>query len=133
LKKSIAILFFITAIACSKNTGTSKFAGTWSGTYSSAMTLINPPVFDTGTVQIAVGANNSATGTLQSLHGGTQIIMKGTVDPSSGSISLFEYGVGNYGANIFLEGLNGNLSADQGGGNLTFPWATTSRWWATKN
>jgi hypothetical protein len=131
MKTSVVILFLITAISCSKKTATSKFAGAWSGTYSSRLVMPNPPVFDTGTLTIAVDANNSATGSLQSLHGGTPTIMKGTVDPSSGVISI---GTGEVGGNpnVFF-GLSGTLSTDSGTGILGYPWATTSGWWATKN
>lgn len=133
MKKSIVTLFLVTAIGCSKNSGTSKFAGSWSGSYRSTMKLISPPVPDSGTVYITVDANNSATGTLQSLYGGSLTIMTGTVDPSSGAISLYKYGEGNYGIMTFLEALNGNLSGNSGSGTLAFPWATTSEWQATKN
>ena len=131
MKMSVAILFLITATGCSRSTNTSKFAGNWSGTYSSRLVEINPPIFDTGSLTIAVDANNSATGTLQSLHGGAPTIMKGTVDPSSGAISI---GTGNVGGNQFaVFGLGGTLSADSGTGTLGYPWAITSGWWATKN
>jgi hypothetical protein len=131
MKISVVILLLITAISCSKKTATSQFAGTWSGTYSSRLVEINPPIFDTGTLKIVVDANNGATGTLQSLHGGSPIIMHGTVDPSSGAISI---GIGNPGGNVmvFFE-LSGTLSTDSGAGTLGYPWATTSGWWASKN
>jgi hypothetical protein len=131
MKKSVVILFLITAISCSKKTASSKFAGAWSGTYSSRLVEVNPPIFDTGTLKITVDANNSATGTLQSLHGGSPTIMHGTVDPSSGAISM---GTGNIEGNpLVFFGLGGTLSTDSGSGTLGYPWATTSGWWATKN
>jgi hypothetical protein len=133
LKKSIFILLLVTTLGCTKNTARSKFEGTWNGTYSSTIKNITPPDSDTGTLQIVVAANDSATGTLQSLHGGGPIIMKGKVDPTSGAISLSEYGQGDYGLIVFLEGLGGTLSAESGNGSLAFPWATTSYWQATKN
>ena len=133
MKKSIAFLFLLTVIGCSKNTGTSKFVGTWRGNYSSTMIITNPSVFDTGTLQITIDADHSAIGTLQSLHGGAPTIMKGTVDISSGVISMSKYAEGNYGIIVFLEGLNGNLSVDSGSGTLTFPWAAISSWQATRN
>lgn len=128
---SVAILCLITVISCSKHTATSKFAGAWSGTYSSRLVEINPPIFDTGTLKITVDANNNAAGTLQSLQGGSPTSMHGTVDPSSGAISI---GTGNVGGNpnVFF-GLSGTLSLDTGSGILGYPWATTSGWWATKN
>jgi hypothetical protein len=133
VKKSFVILLFITAISCSKNTGSSKFEGAWSGSYSSTRIISNPPFFDTGTLHLAVDANNSVTATLQSFLIGDTIIIKGTVDPSSGAMSLYKYGEGNYGIMIFLEALNGNLSVDSGSGTLAFPWASTSEWRAAKN
>jgi hypothetical protein len=133
LKKSIAILILLTALGCSKNTARSKFAGTWNGTYSSTIKNTNPPDFDSGTVQIVVDNNNNVTGTLQSLQGWAPTIMKGKVDPSSGTISISKSGEGDYGMIIFLEGLGGTLSADSGSGSLAFPWATSSNWQATKN
>jgi hypothetical protein len=133
MKMSVSILFLITAVGCSKHTATSIFAGTWSGTYSSRLVEANPPIFDTGTLTIVVNANNSATGTLQSLHGGSPTSMHGTVDPSSGAISI---GTGNEGGNVnVFFGLGGTLSTSSGTGTgtLGYPWATTSGWWATKN
>jgi hypothetical protein len=97
MKISVIILLLITAISCSRKTASSKFAGTWSGTYSSRLIEANPPLFDTGTLKIVVDANNSATGTLQSLHGGSTTSMHGTVDPSSGAISI---GTGDEGGNV---------------------------------
>lgn len=111
----------------------SKYAGTWSGSYSSTIIATNPNTFDTGTLQIVVDANNGVTGTLQSLHGGAPAVMKGGVDPSSGTISLSEYGKGDYGIDVFLAGLNGNLTVESGNGMLVFPWATRSKWQAAKN
>lgn len=131
MKMSVSILFLIAAIGCTKHTATSKFAGAWSGSYSSRLVGINPPIFDTGSLHITVDGNNSATGTLQSLQGGTPTIMKGTVDPSSGAISI---GTGNVGGDpLVFFGLSGTLSLDSGSGTLGYPWATTSGWWATKN
>jgi hypothetical protein len=131
MKISIVILFLITAISCSKNTATSQFSGTWSGTYSSRLVGTNSPIFDTGTLKIAVDANSSATGTLQSLQGGSPTIMHGTVNPSSGAISI---GTGNPGGNVMVFfGLGGTLSTNSGTGTLGYPWATTSGWWVTKN
>lgn len=131
MKISVVILLLITAISCSKKTATSKFAGTWSGTYSSRLVEVNPPLFDTGTLKIVVDASNSATGTLQSLRGGSPTSMHGTVDPSSGAISI---GTGDEGGNVnVFFGLSGTLSADTGTGVLGYPWATTSGWWATRN
>ena len=117
MKISIVALFLITAISCSKKTATSQFAGTWTGTYSSRLVEPNPPIFDTGTLKIVVDANNSATGNLLSLQGGAPTIMKGTVDPSSGAISI---GTGEVGGNPLVF-------------TLGYPWATTSGWWVTKN
>lgn len=133
MKKLIPILFLISAVGCSKSADRSKFAGSWSGSYSTTIIATHPPTFDTGTVHITVGADNSATGTMQSLHGGVPSMMKGAVDPSTGIISLSQYGDGDYGISVFLVGLNGNLSIDTGSGTLAFPWATTSKWRATKN
>jgi hypothetical protein len=133
MTKPVVILIFICAIGCSKDTGASKFAGTWSGSYSSTRIITNPPDFDTGTLRLVVDANNSATGTLQSIKLGDTTIMTGTVDPSSGTISLFKYGEGNYGIAIFLIGLNGYLSDGSGSGTLAFPWASTSNWRVIKN
>jgi hypothetical protein len=131
MKIPVVILFLIFAISCSKKTATSQFAGTWSGTYSSRLVEVNPPIFDSGTLKIVVDANNSATGTLQSLHGGSPTIMHGTVDPSSGAISI---GIGNPGGNVMVFfGLGGTLSTDTGSGTLGYPWATTSGWWVSKN
>jgi len=104
LKKSIAILFLLTTLGCSKNTARSRFAGTWIGTYSSSIKNITPPDSDSGSVQIVVDNSNNATGTLQSIHGWTTI-MKGKVDPSSGTISISKSGEGDYGMITFLEGL----------------------------
>jgi hypothetical protein len=132
MKMSVSILLLITAISCSKHTATSKFAGTWSGTYSSRLVEINPPIFDTGTLKIVVDANNSTTGTLQSLQGGSPTTMHGTVDPSSGEISI---GIGNPGGNVMVFfGLGGTLSTSSGtgSGTLGYPWATTSGWWVSK-
>ena len=95
--------------------------------------MTTPPDVDTGTLHITVNALNRATATLQSLHGGVPTTMTGKVDPSSGAISISEYGEENYGVIIFLEGLNGNLSLGSGNGTLSFPWATTSEWKATKD
>jgi hypothetical protein len=131
MKIPVVILLLISALSCSKKTATSQFAGTWSGTYSSRLVEINPPIFDTGTLKIIVAANNGATGTLQSLHGGSPTIMHGTVDPSSGAISI---GTGNPGGNVMaFFGLGGTLSTDTGSGTLGYPWATTSGWWVSKN
>jgi hypothetical protein len=127
MKVSVSILLLITAISCSKHTATSKFAGTWSGTYSSRLVEANAPIFDTGTLKIVVDANNSATGTLHSLKGGSTTIMHGTVDPSSGAISI---GTGNV---MVVFGLGGTLSTNTGSGALGYPWATTSGWWVSKN
>jgi len=131
MKISVVILFLITAISCSKKTANSIFAGTWSGTYSSRLVETNPPIFDTGTLKIVVDANNSATGTLQSLQGGSPTTMHGTVDPSSGAISISTGDVGGN-VNVFF-GLGGTLSTDSGSGTLGYPWATTSGWWVSKN
>jgi hypothetical protein len=131
MKIPVVILFLISAISCSKKTATSKFAGTWSGTYSSRLVEANPPLFDTGTLKIVVDANNSATGTLQSLQGGSPIIMHGPVDPSSGAISI---STGDTGGSIYaVFGLGGTLSTESGSGSLGYPWATTSGWWVSKN
>jgi hypothetical protein len=131
MKISIVALFLITAISCSKKTATSQFAGTWTGTYSSRLMGTNSPLFDTGTLKIVVAANSSATGTLQSLQGGSPTIMHGTVDPSSGAISI---GTGNPGGNVMVFfGLGGTLSTNTGSGTLGYPWATKSGWWVTKN
>ena len=132
--RSIVILFLVTVIAaigCSKKTDVSKFAGAWNGSYNSAIITLTGS--DTGTVHIVVDANNNATGTLQSLRGGTPSVMKGKVDPSSGAISITAYGEENYGVTIFLEALTGTLSGNAGSGTLAFPWATTSEWRATRN
>ena len=112
--------------------GTAKFAGTWSGSYTSTIIATTPAAFDTGTLHITVDAGNSATAILQSLHGGVPTTMKGKVDPS-GTVSLSKYGEGGNGIIVFLGGLDGNLSADSGNGTLTFPWATTSTWRVRKN
>ena len=129
MKILVVLLFLISAVSCSKKTATSQFAGTWSGTYSSRLVEINPPIFDTGTLKIVVDANNTATGTLQSLHGGSPTIMHGTVDPSSGAISI-----GTEGGNVMaFFGLGGTLSTNSGTGTLGYPWATTSGWWVSKN
>src|ERR1700734_724413 len=119
LKISIVILSLITVLSCSKKTATSQFAGTWAGTYSSRLVEPNPPIFDTGTLKIVVDANNNASGSLQSLQGGSPAIMHGTVDPSSGAISI---GTGDEGgnANVFF-GLGGTLSTDTGTGTLGYP------------
>jgi hypothetical protein len=131
MKTSVVILFLITAISCSKKTANSPFTGSWSGTYSSRLVETNPPIFDTGTLKIVVDANNGATGTLQSLQGGSPTIMHGTVDPSSGAISM---GTGNPGGNAMIFfGLGGTLSTNSGTGTLGYPWATTSGWWVLKN
>jgi hypothetical protein len=130
MKMSVSILLLITAMGCSKHTATSKFAGVWSGTYSSRLVEPNPPIFDTGTLKITVDGNNSATGTLQSLQGGSPTIMHGTVDPSSGAISI---STGDEGGNVnVFFGLGGTLSSDSGSGTLGYPWATTSGWWVSK-
>jgi hypothetical protein len=131
MKIAVSILFLFTAVSCSKKTATSQFAGTWSGTYSSRLVGPNPPIFDTGTLKIVVDANNNATGTLQSQQGGSPTIMHGTVDPSSGAISI---STGNAGGNVnAVFGLGGTLSTDSGTGTLGYPWATTSGWWVSKN
>jgi hypothetical protein len=131
MKVLISILLLLTALGCTKHTSTSKFAGAWSGTYSSRLVMSNPPMFDTGTLKITVDANNSATGTMQSLKGGSPTIMHGTVDPTSGAISM---GTGNPGGNAMVFfGLGGTLSTDSGSGTLGYPWATISGWWVSKN
>jgi hypothetical protein len=131
MKIPVFILLLIVAISCSKKTATSQFAGTWGGTYSSRLVEPNPPLFDTGTLKIVVDANNSATGTLLSLQGGAPTVMKGTVDPSSGAISI---GTGEVGGNpLVFFGLGGTLSLDSGSGTLGYPWATTSEWSVSKN
>ena len=127
----MVIAIFVIAVGCSKKINTSKFAGVWSGSYSSEIINISTS-FDTGMLHITIDANNNnAIGTLQSLRGGATT-MKGVIDPSSGTISMVKFGENN-GITIFLEGLNGNLLVDAGSGALTFPWATASRWQATKN
>ena len=133
MKQSMVALLLLTAIGCSKHGGGSKFAGTWSGSYNSTIIATNPPAFDTGTLHIAIDASNNATGTLQSLRGGASTIMKGTLNPSSGALSIAHYGEGDDGIMVFLLGCNGILSVDAGSGTLTFPWATTSVWRVTKN
>jgi hypothetical protein len=131
MKILVVLLFLISVLSCSKKTATSQFAGTWSGTYSSRLVEPNPPIFDTGTLKIIVDANNTATGTLQSLHGGSPTIMQGTVNPTSGAISI---GTGNPGGNVMVFfGLGGTLSTNSGTGTLGYPWATTSGWWVSKN
>ena len=131
MKKSIILLLIITAIGCSKNTGMLKIVSTWSGTYSSTIKNL-PQDFDSGTLNITVYANNSATGTLQSINGYAPVILKGAVN-SSGDISISKYGEGDFGMTVFLESLNGKLYVDSAGGILSFPWASTSQWQATKN
>jgi hypothetical protein len=133
VNKLIAILLLMTATSCSKNMGASKYAGSWSGSYSTMVTATYPPYLDTGSLLITVDAKNNATGILQPLRGGMPAKLQGTVSPASGTISMSEHGIGNDGANVFLEGLNGNLSMDSANGTLTFPWATASRWQAIKN
>jgi hypothetical protein len=131
LKISIVILSLITVLSCSKKTATSQFAGTRAGTYSSRLVEPNPPIFDTGTLKIVVDANNNASGSLQSLQGGSPAIMHGTVDPSSGAISI---GTGDEGGNVnVFFGLGGTLSTGTGTGTLGYPWATTSGWWVSRN
>jgi hypothetical protein len=132
MTKWIVGLFLITAAGCAKSNGASKYAGHWSGTYSSTILSTNPANFDTGTVFIAVDANSNAICTLQSLNGGTSVL-KGSVDPGTGVISTSKYGEGDYGSTVFLEGLGGDLSADSGSGTLGFPWASRSNWQAAKN
>jgi len=131
LKIPVVIVFLITVLSCSKKTATSQFSGTWTGTYSSRLVEPNSPLFDSGSLKIVVAASNSATGTLQSLQGGSPTIMHGTVDPSSGAISI---GTGNPGGNLMVFfGLGGTLSTNSGTGTLGYPWATTSGWWVSKN
>ena len=124
---------FLMAIGCSKNTGNSIYMGTWSGSYRSTVTATYPPTSDTGTLQISVDANNSATCILQSLPSGMLTKMMGAVVPSSGAVSLSINGMGNGLHAVNLVGLHGNLSLDSGSGTLAYPWATTSKWQVTKN
>jgi hypothetical protein len=132
MTKWIVGLLLIFAAGCAKSNGESKYAGHWSGTYSSTILNTNPADFDTGTVFITVDAKNNAICTLQSLTGGTSVL-KGSVDPGTGVISTSKYGEGDYGITVFLEGLGGNLSTNSGSGTLGFPWATRSSWQAAKN
>lgn len=133
VKKWMVPLLLPAIFSCSKSTDISKFAGTWNGSYHSAIIMTQPEDVDTGTLQIIVDARNQATGILQSIRGGNPSTLTGSVDPSAGTISINKYAVGNGGSMIFLAGLSGNLSLDSGSGTLTFPWASISHWQVTKH
>ncbi len=132
MRKQIVILFLLTAIGCSKNTSTSKYFGSWNGSYSDSLFNV-PHSFDSGTLNIVVNADNSVTATLKSIfnQAGGSVIFYDIVDASSGNMSPVKSGSMMHPVPLLL----GHLSADlkTGSGRLSFAYATVSKWQVAKN